>query len=67
MMRSTSSPIGPKKSIHAKVGTFESAATDREVLESLSTQERDVVEEVMWNNPGISAQTALERLRLGGM
>jgi transposase len=41
--------------------------TDREVLESLSPQEREVVEEIMWNNPGISAQTALERLRLGGM
>jgi hypothetical protein len=37
------------------------------VLESLSPQEREVVEEIMWNNPGISAQTALERLRLGGM
>jgi hypothetical protein len=37
------------------------------VLESLSPQERELVEEIMWNNPGISAQTALERLRLGGM
>jgi hypothetical protein len=60
-------PNRTQKSIHAKVGTFESAATDREVLESRSPQEREVVEEIMWNNPGISAQTALERLRLRGM